>query len=242
MTENLNNNAEQVVGRRSMLGKAAAVAAGVAAVGFLNPAKSFAVTPAFTFNNIPGTGDVKVLNYALALEDLEADLYKQALQRLTTGGTNALGTAIPGLNISSSQIDVQYLVEFGKVEAQHRDFIRGALGAAAIKPFKYNFNMQNLSRKQVSDLVYTAEATGVGAYLGAIQYLATKTYLQIAGAIQGTEARHTAVFAEVINILFSEGLNVAPVTKQFGNGSQMGIDYSISPNTVLKAVSPFIVV
>jgi hypothetical protein len=242
MNENNPSTTDKTVGRRSMLGTAAAVAAGVAAAGILTPSKSFAVSPALTTNNIPGTGDVKMLNFALALEDLEADLYVQALQRLTTGGTNALGTAIPGMGLTSSQPDVYYLTEFGKVEAEHRDFLRGALGSAAITPFKYDFNMQNLSRKQVSDLVYTAEKTGVAAYLGAIIYLSTKTYLQIAGAIQGTEARHTAVFAEIINSLFSEGLIVAPVTKQFGDGSQMGIDYSMSPNAVLKIVSPFIVV
>src|SRR5947209_2167842 len=58
--------------------------------------------------NIPGKGDVKVLNYALALEDLEADLYAQAKLRLTTGGTNALGIAIPGLHIDPTQPDVDY--------------------------------------------------------------------------------------------------------------------------------------
>jgi hypothetical protein len=245
MSINKNENisvAEQSVGRRSLLGKAAAIAAGVAATSLLSSSKALAVSPALTFSNIPGTGDVKVLNFALALEDLEANLYAQALQRLTTGGTNALGTTIPGLNLSSSQPDVYYLVEFGKVEAEHRDFLRGALGSAAITPFKYNFNMQNLSRKQVADLVYTAESLGVSAYLGAIPYLTTKTYLQIAGAIQGTEARHTAVFAEVIDTLFSEGLQVAPVTKQYGYGVQMGIDYSTAPDIVLRTVSPYIVV
>jgi hypothetical protein len=231
---------ETPVGRRSLMTKAAAAVAGVAAASLLSPSQSFAVSPAFKFTDIPGTGDVKVLNYALALEDLEADLYAQALMRLTGGGTNKLGTKISGLKISSSQPDVNYLIEFGKVEAQHRDFLRGALGSAAIPQFKYNFNMQNLSRKQVVDLVYTAEKTGTGAYLGAIPYLATKTYLQIAGAIQGTEARHTAAFAVVLNILFAEGLNTAPVTKQYG-GAVYANEVPIAPNDVLKAVSPFIV-
>jgi hypothetical protein len=193
----------------------------------------------FTFDDIPGTGDIKVLNYALALEDLESDLYDQAFMRLTVGGKNKLGIQIPGMNLNDSQADVYYMYQFGVVETRHSQFLRAALGSAAISPFKYNFNMQNLSRKQVLDLIYTAESTGTGAYLGAIPYLETKTYLQIAGAIQGTEARHTATFAGIIDQLFNEGLNVAPVTKQYGGNN--GIEVPIPPNTVLKAVSGFIV-
>ena len=226
-------------GRRSLMTTAAVAAAGVLAAGLLTPARSFGVTPALTFADIPGTGDVKVLNFALALEDLEADLYHQANLRLTVGGKNALGTYIPGMNLGFSNIDVYYAHKYGDVEAEHRDFLRGSLGSAAITPFKYNFGMESLSRKQVIDLIYTAEALGVGAYLGAIPYLQTKTYLQIAGAIQGTEARHTAIFAEILNVTFNEGLNVAPVTTQFGGTN--GIDVPIVPDTVLKTVSPFIV-
>lgn len=233
-------NSQPGVGRRSLLTTAAVAAAGVVAAGVLKPAKSFGVTPAFTFEkSIPGTGDVKVLNYALALEDLEADLYNQALQRLTVGGKNKLGKEIPGMKLGFSNVDVYYTYKFSIVEAEHRNFLRAALGSAAIPQFKYDFNMQNLSRKQVADLLYTAEATGTGAYLGAIPYLQTKEYLQIAGAIQGTEARHTAVFAEIIDSLFHEGLNVAPVTKQYGGTN--GIEVPIPPDTVLKAVSGFIV-
>lgn len=186
--------------------------------------------------SIPGTGDVKVINYALALEDLESDLYSQALKRLTTGGTNALGITIPGLGIAGSQPDVRYVSEFGQVETDHRNLLRSTLGSAAITMFKYNFNMQNLTRKQVVDLVYTAEATGVGAYLGAIPFFSTFTYLQIAAAIQGTEARHTAVFAEVLNQLFSEGLEVAPLANENG-----GRDTPLAPDTVLARVEGFIV-
>ena len=227
--------------RRNLLTTAAVATAAIAAAGLFAPASSMAVTPALTLSNIPGTGDVQVLNLALALEDLEADLYTQALQRLTVGGKNQLGIEIPGLKLNFSTPDVYFTYEFGIVEAQHRNFLRGALGSAGIKPFKYNFNMQNLSRKQVVDLLYTAEALGTAAYLGAIPYLTTKTYLQTAGAIQGTEARHTAVLAQVLDEMYNEGLNVAPVTKQFG-GAVTGVEVPIPPNTVLKMVSPFIVI
>ena len=211
--------------------------AGIAALTFAYARGVRAVTPALTFADIPGKGDVKVLNYALSLEDLEADLYHQAYLRLTTGGVNALGTQIPGLGFDGTQIDVQLTGNFGQVEAEHRNLLRGTLGRRlAIKPFRYNFGMESLSRQGVLDLLYTAEKTGVGAYLGAIPFLATTKYLQVAGAIQGTEARHTAVFAEVLDMMFGEGLEVAPMPNE-----NNGRDMPISPDDVLSAVSPFIV-
>ena len=216
---------------------AAIASAGLAAVTLAVARKASAVTPALTFADIPGTGDVKVLNYALALEDLESDLYAQAYQRLTNGGVNRLGTQIPGLGLDRSQLDVQLTGNFGQVEADHRNLLRKTLGHKAIKTFKYNFGMESLDRKGVLDLLYTAESTGVGAYLGAIPFLATTKYLQIAGSIQGTEARHTAVFAELINMLFAENLEVAPTPSE-NNGRDMPLD----PNVVLARVSPFIVV
>ena len=73
-----------------------------------------------------------MLNYALALEALEADLYVQALQRLTTGGTNGVNKTIPGLGIATSEIDVRYLAQFGTVERQHRDFLNTTLGSQSI--------------------------------------------------------------------------------------------------------------
>jgi hypothetical protein len=229
--QTLVSSLERTTGRRATL-----AAAGAAAAGLLLAGRARAVNPPLTFKDIPGTGDIKVLNYALALEQLEADLYHQALLRLTKGGFNALSFRIPGLHLSEDQDDVFFTREFGKVEKQHRDFLTKALGNQAIKPFFYDFGMQKLTRKQVVELLYTAEKTGVGAYLGAIPFFATKTYLQTAGAIQGTEARHTAVFAQVLDQEFAEGLPVAPLANDHN-----GIDQPITPDTVLAAVSPFIV-
>jgi len=188
-----------------------------------------------TFKKIPGKGDIQVLNYALALEQLEADLYEQALLRLTTGGTNASGTTIPGLGLSRSSPDVAIIAEFTVVEQQHRDFLTAQLGANAIAPFKYQFGIESMTRQQVLDLVLLAEATGVSAYLGAAGFIKSTTYLAIAGAIEGTEARHTAVLSELVNELFDEGVTVAPLS--FENE---GRDVPKTPDQVLASVGPFI--
>ena len=231
--------------RRAFLSDAALAAAGIAAAGLLAPKAAMAVTPALTFGSIPGTGDIKVLNYALALEALEAELYRQALARLTTGGTDNLGNTFSGLQFSPKERHVGYVAEFGKVEVEHRNFLMSALGSAsllkapAFKNVKFDFGISKLDGLGVLSLVYTAEKTGVGAYLGAIDYLATKDYLQTAAAIQGVEARHTAVIADTIQDFYpsaAASVEVAPTAAENG-----GRDVPLSPDTVLAAVSPFIV-
>ena len=239
--------AEATPGRRSFLfgstGKTL-LAAGAAAVGYsmLTPSPARAVTPALTFADIPGQGDVKVLNYALSLEALEANLYSQAYGRLTNGGVTGAGRRFAGLGINPAKSDVVYARRFGKIERQHRNFIDGALGDASLlrnAPFDgatFDFGMENLDRRGVLELIYTAEATGVRAYLGAIPFFETKTFLQTAGAIQGTEARHTTTVAILLNRIYNAGIDVAPLAND-----NNGIDQPLMPNDVLAAVSPFIV-
>ena len=209
-----------------------------------------------TFNDIPGTGDIKVLNYALALEALEADLYVQAIMRLTAGGVNGLGTSIPGLGLTDSEPDVIYARKFAPVEADHRDFLNGALGNNSIigsgangilNTAKFNFGMQSLSRQEVVELLHMVEGTGTMAYIGAIKYFATNTYLPVAGGIQGVEARHTAVIAIVFNILgFNPKKDTAPLAGQSinvnGVSLKAGIEGTLEPDAVLAAVTPWIVV
>ncbi len=234
------------------------VAGALAATAILAPRPARAVSPALTFSQIPGTGDIKVLNYALALEALEADLYNQAIMRLTGGGTNGLGRTIPGLGLSSGELDVKYLSEFSKVETEHRNFLNGALGSQSIigtgsngilakANFDFGFDDSTKnSRQQVLELIYTAEATGVQAYLGAIPSFTTKDYLSAAAGIQGTEARHTAAIAIVYNLLgFTPRKDTAPLvgqtTRILDVANTSGIDGTLTPDQVLAAVSPYIV-
>ena len=249
-------------GRRDFVRGAGFAVAGLAAAALLIPGRAEAAIP----SAIPGTGDIQVLNFALALEDLEADLYAQAILRLTGGGVDpqaasSVGTIV-GLNVSG--IDVTYIQKFAPVEAAHRDFLKTALGSAAIttiKPAKYDFGIQTMTRQQVLDLVLEAEATGVQAYLGAIPCFTTKSpYAQTAAAIQGTEARHTSILTIVRNILSSQGVvsdPIAPVAPLKGDsgtkptatsydnnhpsaGTPEGRDLTLAPDQVLARVGGFI--
>ena len=228
--------------RRSLLVRGAAFAAvGLTAASLFVPSAAHAAIP----STIPGSGDVQVLNYALQLEDLEANLYAQALARLTTGGTvtgaaTTVGT-ITGLNLASSELDVTYLREFAAVEAAHRDFLIAGITAAggqpitSVKPATYDFGVQTMTRQAVLDLVLEAEATGVQAYLGAIPSFRTKSpYLATAAAIQGTEARHTTVLTVVRNILSAQTVvtdPIAPVAPLKGDSGSTPTASSYNNNT-----------
>lgn len=206
-------------------------------------------TPIPFSDAIFGTGDFKVLNYALSLEALEADLYVQALQRLQGGGTNALGQNIRGLNTSSSSPAIEYLQEFGVVEKAHRDFLNGALGSAsilssgkALNGAKFDFGFANPRKfptvASVVELVRQAEALGVQAYTGAVTLFtsANSPYLQTAAAIEGTEARHTAVITAILNGLTNGSRPVAPKAND-NNGRET----PLAPQQVLNMVRDFIV-
>jgi hypothetical protein len=211
-----------------------------------------AISPALTFSQIDGQGDIKVLNYALALEALEADLYVQALQRLTTGGTNGLGQTITGLGLSDSNPLVTYTRQFGVVERQHRDYLISALGDAAITNgslagANFDFGINSLSEQQLLDFLILVEDTGTSAYLGAIPRFRSYRYLPVAGAIQGTEARHTAALIVIRNLTYGpssvSGVYYTPSPAPLdGQGlSQKAIDLPVDPDTVRRAVSPYIV-
>lgn len=231
MQENIN----QTQGATPSPSHSTALLTGAAIVGgaallAATPKVARAVSPAITFSQIPGTGDIKVLNYALALEALEANLYVQAQQKLTA------------LGVSSSDPVAKYLAEFGKVEAQHRDYLIAKLGTNSIlnstlKGATFNFGTNLDTAASILDFLITVEDTGVKAYLGAIpSFTAGSQYLPVAAAIQGTEARHTAALIVVKNRKYGTTISPAPLYTE-----NNGIDTTLAPDTVLATVSPFIV-
>jgi hypothetical protein len=139
-----------------------------------------------------GSGDVGILNYAYALEQLEAAFYIQVL-------------AIPYTGISA--LEMEYLTDIRNHEVAHREFFKAAITAAApasvIPGLEVNFSSIDFtSRKSVLDTAKTFEDLGVTAYNGAGQLISTTgngpTYLTLAGKIVSVEARHAALIAELI--------------------------------------------
>jgi len=167
-----------------------------------------------------GYSDVTVLNYAYALEQLEAAFYTQAVM-MPFAGMNGYEKAI--------------LTEIRDHEISHRELFKAALGSAAIPGLTPNFSSINFgSRASVLGTARVFEAVGVSAYNGAGRLIKNADYLTLAGKIVSVEARHTAIISEMLNPMtasFSGDDIVDPAT---------GLGQARMPEEVLALVRPFI--
>lgn len=169
----------------------------------------------FPMNNVfdLGKGDIGILNYAYALEQLEADFYTKVVNNFYRG---------------ISDKERQLFTDIYHHEVIHRDFFQAAISGATsnILPkleFKYDgvdFN----SRDSILATSKALEDTGVAAYNGAGKYITNLDYLVIAGKIVSVEARHASAIRDLINpgsgafsgddVIDANGLDVAKEPKE----------------------------
>jgi rubrerythrin len=160
------------------------------------------------------SGDVDVLNYALTLEYLESEFYRQ-------------GNAA---NLLSGK-DKTYLEAIGADEDAHVAAISQTidkLGGTAVKAPAVDFGKSFGSAKSFLETAHVFENTGVSAYLGAAGFITNPDILQAAAGIFGVEARHAAVVGNL--------LGLAPE----GGVYQGATETAMSKDEVLKAVAPFL--
>lgn len=164
-----------------------------------------------------GSGDTGVLNYAYALEQLEAAFY-----------TQVANTPYSGITAD----ETNYFQEIRDHEIAHREFFKKALGSNAIPDLQVNFSSVDFSKRD--SVLATAKAfedLGVSAYNGAGQLLSDVNLLLIAGKIVSVEARHAALIRDLIsNGSFADNTVV----------DANGLDKSRLPNEVLQIAAPFI--
>ncbi|MGI8617980.1 MAG: ferritin-like domain-containing protein [Gemmatimonadaceae bacterium] len=131
-------------------------------------------------------GDVAVLQFAFALEQLEADFYTRVV------------AAFGGSNLTPAEQSV--MSDIKNHEVIHREFLKIALGANgnfALTPTYPGVDFS--SRTSVLATARTFEDLGVSAYNGAAQYLTSTTNLLVAGKIVSVEARHAAAIRDLID-------------------------------------------
>jgi rubrerythrin len=126
--------------------------------------------------------DVAILNFALTLEYLEAEFYAQA----------------KGNNVGNGQQDLTAFINVvAGHEAAHVSFLKGALGAKAVKKPTFDFKDAVTSQAKFAATAQVLEDTGVQAYLGQAGNIKSKKILGAAGSILPVEARHAAWIRDI---------------------------------------------
>lgn len=198
---------------------------GVATVGLLATAACHKdhnnPTPPVNGIDLGAKDDFAILNYAYALEQLEAAFYLQV----------AL-TPYSGISAAESAL----LTDIRDHEVLHREFFKAALGAKAIPALTPDFSSINFSsRSSVLAAAKAFEDTGVTAYDGAGYLIADANYLLIAGKIVSVEARHAALISNLITPGTFAGTDVIDQTNSFSlNKSATIADVLKIANTYLK--------
>ncbi len=181
------------------------------------------------FPNIPGANEnIVVLNFALTLELLEGDLYRQALNiaagqpitaPLPAGNANAYTLAVsPGtLTNQQAAAGFLYLQQFAYVEQAHGVFLQQFIPTLGGTPVPANAKgysaasaglVPGATLSTILAVILTAEETGVSAYLGAAPFLTNPTLVEAASSIYSTESRHSAV----INLTLGKITGTPPAT------------------------------
>ena len=204
-------NTSSGVTRRPVLKWAAAAA--IAATAFGVDVKGLKLSQAFAQAGVDlGGGDIGVLNYAYALEQLEAAFYTQVL-------------ASPYAGMSRGERSL--LSDIRAHEVAHRTFFARNLGANRIPDLTPNFSAVNFGdRTSVLTTASTFEDLGVAAYNGGGAAIQSPQILAAAGSIVSVEARHAETLR---NLIGTPGVVNAE-----------GLDRALLPSQVLPQAAPFI--
>ncbi|MEO6348553.1 MAG: ferritin-like domain-containing protein [Aquaticitalea sp.] len=143
-----------------------------------------------------GPGNLGILNYAFALEQLEAEFYTQVIA----------GSYWAGAPANEKQI----LKDIYNHEIIHREFFKTAISAAVsadlvLPTLEFDFSSVDFSsRASVLGTSKVLEDTGVSAYNGAgklidVSDAAGVVYLTVAGKIVSVEARHSSAIRNLLN-------------------------------------------
>ena len=127
--------------------------------------------------------DLEILNFALTLEYLEAEFYKEAVRKG---------------DIRGDALDFAKLVF--RHEATHVRTLKKVIKSLGGKPVnkpKFDFKGSNREQNSFIDTAFVLENEGVHAYLGQAKRLKSKALLTAAASIVTVEARHAGAIATI---------------------------------------------
>lgn len=156
--------------------------------------------------------DFGVLNYAYALESVEAAFYERVV-------------ASPPSDLKAGELDV--LKDIRDHEVQHRRFFKRALQILRVHVPEITFPGVDFStRSGVLQQAKAFEDLGVAGYNGAGERIQLAEFLTIAGKIVSVEARHAAAIRDLLN----------PNSRDFAGDDVVdaqGMDRALDPGEVL---------
>jgi hypothetical protein len=205
---------ERKISRRNLL-QFGGVASSIVICGAALP--NFGISAALAADL--GDGDVAILNYAYALEQLESAFYTKVTESPFRGAT---------------QLETDTFAEIRDHEAAHRAFFKKALGEHAIPEIEVDFSGIDFSRRAgVLDAADQFENLGIAAFNGAAPLISNVDYLAAAGTIVSVEARHAAMISALLH---------GPSAASAGQGhiSAKGLDATMAPRAVLAKSKRFI--
>lgn len=152
--------------RAGFLRRTARIGATVVAAVGLRPAVASART---------SSHDIAILNYALALEYLQASFYTEAERIGALRGALAQQAHVVGMH-----------------ERDHVKAFKALLGSAAIKEPSFNFRGVTGNPSAFRSTAVAFEDLATAAYKGQAPLIQSRSYLAAALAIHSVEARHAA--------------------------------------------------
>lgn len=163
--------------RRLLRDAGITVAGGSLLVGILSPLEALAASAMGAYSlRKSAANDVKIGNFALTLEYLEAAFYKQA---------HASG-ALTDADISG------FARKLAEHEAAHVKALKGILGAKAVSAPRVNFGNAVTDQNVFMKTANALEPVGTAAYQGAGPYIHSPAIVKAALSILPVEANHAA--------------------------------------------------
>jgi Ferritin-like domain len=184
--------------------------AGLAAVSLAGAGTVMGGLPSLALGASLPKSDVAILNFALTLEYLEAEFYKEAAGHLASGPIKDFATLVRD------------------IEQAHVLELKGALKGKAVAKPKFDFGKAVTDQPTFLQTAFVLENTGVHAYLGQVGKIKTPAILEAAATIVTVEARHAAAVALLIGPTHVKGSK--------GIAPDGGFDTPRSKAAILKAV------
>jgi hypothetical protein len=196
--------------RKGAIAGAGFIAGGVAFNGLISPAAAQSTIS----KRKSAANDVKIGNYALTLEYLEAAFYAAALQA----------------NVITDPRVLKFAQVVGQHEADHVAALKKLLGRAAVASPRFDFSSALGSEASFKTTAQALEDTGVAAYAGQAPYIKQFAIIRPALGIHSVEARHAAW----IRFLNGGG---EPTAAASAAPAPKVVDAPLGQKTVLRAVT-----